>query len=165
MGKRYDLSIEDTPARRRWYRKYMRELDTMQGVTYDHVAADKLYEELLEDENNFWVPVTRGRKTVGFFTMCAAPNCHPDTDYFLRDAYVRPQYREQGAMKKAVLRWLKLHPGKYNVIVVKGNYPAYNCWQQVFAAAGYEEFPLRELEEFAGISNIMMFGFQPKETA
>lgn len=163
MGERYPLPIENTPAKRRWYRKYVRELDEIQGITYDHHVADKLYEELLEDTWNFWIPVTQGRKVVGFFTMCSKPNCHPDADYFLRDAYVRPQYRGNGAMKKAVMRWLKLYPGKYNVIVLNKNYPAYNCWQKVFAEAGYEPFELRELEEFKDVPEMTMMGFQPKE--
>lgn len=165
MGIRYPVPIEDTPAHRRWYRKYMRELNEMQGITYDHTIADQFYEELLEDTWNFWVPVTQGRKVVGFFTMCAAPNCHPDANYFLRDAYVRPQYRGNGAMKKALMRWLKLYPGKYNVIVHNNNYPAYHCWQKIFAEAGYEQFELRKLEEFEEVAGITMFGFQPKETA
>lgn len=165
MGTRYPIPMEDTPAKRRWYRKYMREIDGMQGIRYDHTVADKYYEELLEDQWNFWVPVTQGRKVVGFFTMCSAPNCHPDTDYFLRDAYVRPQYRGNGDMKKALMRWLKLYPGKYNVIVHNNNYPAYHCWQKIFAEAGYEQFELRKLEEFEDVAGVTMFGFQPKEAA
>ena len=167
MGIRYPLPMEDTPAKRRWYRKYMRELSDIQGITYDHNEADQLYEELLDNDHwDFWVPVTHGRKVVGFFTMCPAPHCHPDVDYFLRDAYVRPQYRRLGAMQKAVTRWLQLYPGRYNLLVLKSNKPAYLCWLKVFEEAGYEPMELRPLEEFEDVEDdIVMLGFQPKEVA
>ena len=163
MGTRWPEPIEDSLSKRRWYRRYIRSLDELQGETYDPQKADAFYEELFDDEHwDFWVPVKLGRKTVGFFTMCPMPHCSPNADYWLRDAYVHPKYRCLGAMKKAVTRWLQLYPGVYEVLVLNQNRPAYNCWLKIFQDAGYiieEQYHRTDKTK----DDSTLFRFKPKE--
>lgn len=163
MGTRWPKPIQDSPDKRRWYRKYMRELCEMQGEPYNPSEADELYEELLWEEHwDFWIPVKQGRKTVGFFTICPVPHCAPNVDYLLRDAYIHPKYRRSGTMKKAILRWLRLYPGVYEVLVLNDNKPAYHCWRNVFEEAGYAIAEEYQNKERSGADSTL-FRFQCKE--
>lgn len=154
--------MKDTPDKRRWYRKYARELDEMQGKAYNKYKADQSYDGLITDGCNFWISVKHKRKAVGFFTICPFPYCPPDVDYLLQDAYIQPESRRLGAMKKALTRWIEFHPGKYELLVLDDNKPAYNCWYKIFEDAGYIVYEQSSQKESSGRSSTL-FRFKPKE--
>ena len=155
--------IQDTQEKRELYRQYIRTLDEMVGRTYKQQSADELYEELFEDDcENYWIDIQYCEQTVGFFTICTPPGCPQEADFFLRDAFISPQYRRKGLMKQAVTQWIKEHPGVYSLIVLNNNTPAYNCWMNIFKKCDYFSFEIDTMGAFEDIDSITVFGFMPK---
>ncbi len=150
------------PRRENLYLEYRKEMDDMQGLRYNEqlYKADLL--DFLDERNNVWVPIVHNNEEIGFICMCAPPCCHPDADWFLREAYIRPEFRRQGLMRKTLLMRLRSHPGRYCLFIMENNTPAQKCWHSAFQSAGYVPMELRKLAEFKDITTTL-YSFKPKE--
>ena len=155
------INIGWNAHREQLYLEYRQEMDDMQELEYNEAIYEADLQDFLEEENE-WVPVIHNGEEVGFIEFCAFPFCHPDTDWFLREAYVRPEYRRKGLMQKTLLEWLRKCPGRYCLFIMDKNTPAQKCWHNAFQKAGYKPMNLRDLAEFDDVT-IKLYAFEPKE--
>lgn len=154
------MITKDTPYRRDLYIKYMQ---TIQADTYNQERAIRLYEELLEDVGNYWIDIRHNGMVVGFFTICTFPCCHPDADYFLRDAYILPEYRKLGLMGAAVRKYINQNKGIYTLFVDKETPYTKEVWIRIFTSGKYKPFDLIPPLEFDDIITMQMLSFAPKK--
>lgn len=121
--------------RREMFLDYKRELCAMDG--FDDLA-DPLW-TYLADFNLFnshkdaeWIPIKHDGKEVGFLVALSGELVHNDTlDYYLWDAYVRPQYRRLGLMKQAVDNYVRNHQGVYGLVMMDINEWSHKFWGKV----------------------------------
>ncbi len=98
-----------------------------------------------------WLPVWCGKPEVGFLVLGNPP--HPDTDFYIQDAFVLPEYQNRGLMTKLVD---SLPVGYYSLFILKRNEAAYRFWLGIFG----KFFTLRDVlprddayEQFGAFKN------------
>lgn len=76
--------------------------------------------------------VTNGvGKTVGFCLVGFGDNTHTETDYYIAEFYILPEYRRIGVATAAVKELFSVFPGKYCYHVLKENINARHFWSYV----------------------------------
>lgn len=68
---------------------------------------------------------------VGFCLVGFGSNTHIETDYYIAEFYVLPEYRRIGIATAAVKELLSMLPGKYCYHVLKKNINARHFWDYV----------------------------------
>lgn len=155
--------MRNRDLRYQMYVEYVRHVKGLLGELFDGGVCLRNFEKFEEEWCNVqWVPVKIKTQEVGFFTVYQKPNCHPDADFYIQDAYMMPEARNQGLMQKAFQKFVKENPGKYCLFIVDNNEPARHMWPAVFEKLGYEPLELRDvLPKKAGLTQ---YGWGPKES-
>jgi predicted acetyltransferase len=76
---------------------------------------------------------------IGFLIIGTGCGCPPDADYYVSEAYIETEYRNQGIMTEFFTEYLKENPGRYSLYIIKENKDAYRFWNGVFNSEGYKE--------------------------
>ncbi len=169
MGKVKEWQLYD--QREQLYLQYARELGNY---------TDSLKEENLSDGDVLkrarrllpggeigdcteWIDIKKDGKIVGFLIMSTAPDCHPQTDYFLNQTFVLPEYRKQGLMSTTLKQFISEHPGKkYSIIIHRKNKWARTFWQAFFLTIGYTTMSLSRWDGYSEEKNpdSMLLGYE-----
>jgi predicted acetyltransferase len=134
----------DINARRTMYMNYVKYMRKLCGTEFDIreclLNFEKVHNRGLDDVK--WIPVMGDGEEVGFFLIGTAPNCHPDADFYIEDAYIIPERRRKGYMETAIHAFIKDNPGKYCLFIVDNNKVAKKVWPRIFANCGYAPLEL-----------------------
>ena len=143
---------------------YLTELDKIQGrENASPEDMEKWFNELAEegiDGIAEWIDIRIKYRLVGQLIVCQYPDCHPDADYFISQAYIIPKARKHGLMTKTVTDFVITHPGTYCMLVCNGNIYALRFWDKLFASLGYEKIELTN--GVAEKSNSIQIGYRKK---
>lgn len=134
-------------ARKDLYLDYCHELARIDPEQFtDFTDEDAV--EVAEDyeASAYWCDIIDEEELCGFVIFAVAPECHPDADYFIAQAFVSPAYRKKGLMTDAVKDFIKLHPGIYCALVIKDNKSANDFWQKLMKSIGYKDYELSAYE-------------------
>lgn len=140
-------------------RDYLIELRLIAGLPpLSEEQLSKKCRDYLFDPHGEWVDVfSEEHKVIGFIIIGHAPNCHPDADYYIEEAYIMPEYRRKKYMSNAVSEYLKSHKGTYCLFIISSNKPALSFWSKAFRENGY--FPLELKEVLVVEPHIKQYGF------
>ena len=118
---------------------YLQEMQSIKELPpYSKEELDQSCLVYFEDTNSEWVDVfSEDGKIIGFIIIGYTPNCHPDADFYIEEAYIQPEYRRKKYMFRAVTKFLKYNGGTYCLFIVNRNTPALNFWHYVFKENGY----------------------------
>lgn len=135
--------------RRKLMRDYFDELQMIEGKP---LLSDRQQDTLfarhvkeVQDGYGMWIDINCGDELVGFLIVVQAPNCHPDADYFVEQAYIIPSHRNHGVMSSVVDSFVQEQPGKYCLFILNRNEKAKKFWNDAFAGAGYVPCYLRDV--------------------
>lgn len=141
---------------------YLDELWSIKGLPPMPEAEKlKLYTELTGTAYTHWIDIRKEKEIIGFLIIGTAPNCHPDADFYIEEAYIIPDFRRKGYMSAAVSEFEKAHKGTYCLFVLNENTPAKLFWEKFFQKLGYQPCFLRDVG--AGDEYCTQYGFEPKE--
>lgn len=145
---------------------YIHELNKISGdvPACKHQIASE-YIRIKEGMTEEWIDIHAdsmdpNSPIVGFLIVGINGNCHPEADVFIEEAYIRPEYRHLGHMRKAIARLIKERPGKYCFFVLHQNALAKKVWPSIFDTLGYEPYPL---EGNPMPERCELHGFSPKK--
>lgn len=142
---------------------YLDELQTIEGlpeITY--IKKQEFYQEVLNSKTTNWIdiyPQNEGTNPIGFLIIGYPPNCHPNANYYIEEAYIQPKYRCQHYMTSTATRFIKAHPGIYCLFILNNNQIAKHFWFSIFTKLGYVPCPLSDVG--AGDEHCTQYGFQP----
>lgn len=77
---------------------------------------------------------------IGFLIMGYAPNCHPDADIYIQEAYISPESRRNGYMSRVIAEVLGKDTSKVCLYILHKNHAAHKFWHELFAKLGYAPF-------------------------
>lgn len=139
---------------------YLDELWAIKGLPpQTEIEKFKFFAEITGSDCTQWVDICDGNNLIGFLIVGTAPNCHPDADYYVEEAYVKPDYRRKGHMLHAFSEFERKHKGIYCLFVLNKNEGAKNFWKTTFAKLGYLPYFLRDVG--AGDEFCTQYGFKP----
>lgn len=139
------------------YEDYCRELESFLDVPLDIDAVEVVSGYRKRRWNSIKLLFDEGM-LAGFLIIGTAPNCHPDCEYFIAQAYVAPESRRKGIMTKAVSEFVKDHRGKYCMDILYKNYSARIFWLTRFRELGYELIQLPFMEHgVTGLCDTLYF--------
>lgn len=105
-----------------------------------------------------WVDVVCNDEIVGFLLICLKPTACIGCDLAIEAAYVKPEFRKQGLMTKAVTEYVTAHPCVWSLIVIRKNVHARKFWLNLFGNLGYKRIYTLEFEDGLPDSE-ELFGF------
>ena len=137
--------MEDTKFK--MFCDYIDELQDIKKVPrLNRWQLEKLYLEYINTECSDWIDIfSDNGKLIGFAIIGYYPNCHPDAEVYITEAYIIPEYRRQGYMHKTITQYIKNNHGTYCLFIVKNNDIALQFWQKVFADNGYKQIELADI--------------------
>lgn len=127
------------------YTAYCHELNQyMQSQPMTALEITKAANHYASTNDVYWIDIKDGDDIVGFLIIGKpdTPECHPDADYGIAQAYVMPEYRGRGYMSEAVQGFAAKHPGAYSLLIIKQNEPALKFWAKLISSSGYKLYPL-----------------------
>jgi len=138
------------------YRAYLDELDhyadepsTMTAEEFLKMYKPRYYEKKL---------IFNGGSLAGFLIIGQKPDCHPDCDYFICQAYIAPEFRGKGLMFNALREFIDRHKGRYCLDVLYHNHRARDYWFRSFRELGYIDITLPFIEHgVTGICETLFF--------
>ena len=122
------------------YYEYSVELNqyTLEDIS-DMKECNKFCDNIFRQRYYTWNDIENDKgDLIGFLVTSVPPECHPDADYHIAQAYVKPEYRKQGYMTKAVHKQLKAFKGIWCLLILKDNEYAHQFWRKTFESAGYK---------------------------
>lgn len=143
-------------------RDYLWELDTIsQRPRRSEEDIRKFYDEIVSSSCTELRKIycNDSNKTIGFLIIGFHPNCHPHANYYIEEAYIKPQYRCMGYMTRAISDFIHRHTGIYCLFILNENIAAYRFWMNLFAKLGYCECFL--IDVGAGDEYCTQYGFAP----
>ena len=141
---------------------YLDELWAIKGLTPQEDSEKKqFYAEIISNNHTQWIDIRKGNKLVGFLLIGTPPNCHPDANFYIEEAYIMPSYRRNRLMSLTVSEFVKNNKGIYCLFILKRNVPAQNFWQKIFTELGYTPYYLQDVG--AGDEFCIQYGFKPKD--
>ena len=153
------LNIPES-ERYKMYHEYMREILQMSDDEYSEKDTDKAFCFYLDRTFIEWIDIYFGTRLVGFIIIGSYPECHPDADRFIIQAYVQPEYRRRGLASDVVSEYIRNNPGTYVMDILKANEPARKFWFETFYKNGYESIVLRPVEHGLGM-DAKMYAWKP----
>lgn len=84
---------------------------------------------------------------------------HPESDYSIAQAYVKPEYRKRGLMTRAVNEYITKHTGIYSLLVLRNNKKAASFWKNTFENAGYHPYVLSDRYVNNNGEDLILLGF------
>lgn len=145
------------------YVAYRRELicDIVQGeieLEPDYKSRSFVRLAVLNSDIYEWIDIVQGDELVGFLLICLAPNACIGCDLAIEAAYVKPEFREQGLMTKAVTEYVTAHPSVWSLVVIRKNTYARKFWLNLFTNLGYKRIHTLRFEDGLPDSE-ELFGF------
>ena len=154
------------------FKNYINELYTIEGLEQ---LSDEKINELIEDTVNNpylkWIDIfpdinkenhSEYSVPIGFLIIGESPECHPDTDYYIMDTYIRPDYRRKHIMSEVVIDYIKTFGGRYSLFIASKNDTAKQFWQKVFERANYTSLWLSEEPIREPNPHFIQYGYKPK---
>ena len=139
---------------------YLDELWEIKGLPpQSQLEKKSFFAEVTSNDYTQWIDVWERDELIGFLIMGAAPNCHPDADYYVEEAYIKPAFRRKGYMSSAVSEFIQTHKGVYCFFVLNKNNGAKTFWSKLFVKLGYGPCHLRDVG--AGDEYCTQYGFKP----
>lgn len=138
------------PIPKKLYESYRSELEGYRADSIDETVEETL--SLYDTPYNANILIRDGNQLAGFLIIGESPNCHPDCDYFICQAYIKPEHRRKGLMTETLRKFIKEHPGTYCLDVLYGNVYARSFWFKFFKRAGYTDIDLPFIEH--GVTGI-----------
>ena len=77
---------------------------------------------------------------IGFVVVGYPPNCHPDAELFIQEAYISPESRRNGYMSRVIAEVLGKDTPKVCLYILHQNHTAYKFWHGLFTKMGYARF-------------------------
>lgn len=146
-------------------KEYLGELNNITGLP--PLTDEQLNKKLLEYINNITPETTRidirhkeSNKVIGFLYIGYPPNCHPDADFYIQEAYIIPEFRHQGYMRNEIQKFVKNNPGRYCLFIINNNAYAKLFWDKLFCSLGYKQCPLSDVG--AGDEYCTQYGYERK---
>ena len=119
------------------YRSYYGELSQYsEHLRNDPITRKDLFEIRTQDDTNRYLIRDGKCQVIGFAIIGRKGNTAPDTDTFIQEFYIRPDFRKLGYGKKAALELLEEYPGTCCYLTLKGNKVAEIFWEKVMSEAG-----------------------------
>lgn len=120
---------------------YLDGLQKLMGLPqYSYAKKVELFQNYYASADSRWIDIYSDqpkKDPVGFLVVGFPPNCHPNANFYIEEAYIRPEYRRRGFMSAAVSDFVQGNPGVYCLFVVRGNEGAYGFWKGIFGKNGY----------------------------
>lgn len=150
------------------YQEYCRELDLYRSIPIvaDDSTVDIWCDDYINDPNCTWRNIfdKESGDLVGFLIIGKnGSEKHPDADYGIAQAYVKPEFRKIGLMTSAVHEYLEKHNGIYSLLVIKNNEYALKFWSKLFAGADYKTCNLDERFVNDNGDELVLLGFKPSK--
>ncbi len=165
------VAIERSARREALYIDYYRELEKYSPHMRENECSDEEIKKQARDlmpggelgSCSEWIDIVRDGKIVGFLIMSSAPKCHPETDFFINQKYVMPEYRKGGLMSDTIRGFMKKHPkSRYSIFILRKNKWAQTYWKTFFKSVGYTTVPLLKMDEFKSENpDEKLVGFEP----
>lgn len=138
------MDIESTGYK--MFSSYLDELQTICNLPLiDDGKKEFLFNEIQCYEFSKWVNVIANGNIVGFFIIGTGENCHPDADYYIQEAYIKPEYRRKGYMSYAISDYVKRHAGIYCLFILNNNQIGHAFWHVLFDRIGYKPYDLTDV--------------------
>lgn len=134
----------------RLYRNYVKELSEYDRelAKYTKNEIDEWARRYMYDPYSAWIDIVVRDDLVGFVIISSTDgDCHPDCDFYINQAYIRPEYRNHGYMTGIVKNFINNNPGKYGYDVIVGNKKADRFWQDLFEDMGGIRVPLTRIRD------------------
>ena len=127
--------------------KYLKELEEIKGDKWQESEEEQKTwcDDYIKKSYYIWTDIRFMDQIVGFLITGVKPDCHPSCDYFICQSYVLPEYRNKGLMTDAVNKFVKLHLGRYCMIILKNNNYAKKFWDNRFEDLGYSRMKLLDI--------------------
>lgn len=81
----------------------------------------------------------------GFLILGRRSNTHPDTDIYIQEFYIKPDFRRKGIGKSVISNLLKNTPAKYCLYILNANTVAKSFWQNIFSLQGVRKMSLQDV--------------------
>lgn len=154
--------MRKTKVRFKMFCDYLNELQTIKGLSpLKNKQLKKMYKNYISETNTKWIDIFADelkKDIIGFLIIGYPPNCHPDADFYIEEAYVIPEFRRQKHMSLTVSRFIEANEGIYCLFILNNNIPARHFWPEVFAKHGYSQFEL--IDVGAGDEHCRQYGFK-----
>lgn len=152
----------DTSKRYELFSDYINELQKVKGLPLlSEVQLNESYKSYISSHNSKWMDIytDEDNKTViGFLIIGYPPNCHPDADFYVEEAYITPSYRRKKYMSSVVSQFVKANNGTYCLFILKNNLIVTEFWLKTFTKLGYSLCELRDVG--AGDPYCNQYGFR-----
>lgn len=156
------------------YRDYCVELNSYRAVPdtdtdvliNNQLAIDTWCDTYINDENCTWRNIfdEASGNLVGFLIVGkGGSEKHPDADFGIAQAYIAPEFRNQGLMTKTIKEYLGKHKGLYSLLVLEKNTYALKFWKRTFAKEGYHPMRLDDRYVIDGGDDLILLGFAPNK--
>ena len=140
------------------YRDYVAELGEYSHRIKSNPITVTEINHILNNEALMKFFITNSAKEiVGFCLVGFGENTHAETDYYIAEFYILPEYRRSGFATAAVKKLLSMFPGKYCYHVLKENIIARYFWDHIQKECCCT--PL-SLEDTCGLKDCDFFGFE-----
>ena len=149
--------------RRNLFQQYLSELDTYRIVPRPEPQSvqKKWFDEYWNDKGCKWHDIIVNDQLVGFLiTSDWLPNCHPDADYAICEAYVLPDYRHQGLMSDYVKQFVCENRGVYCLLVIHGNVYGKQFWMKLFRNLSAKDVMLSDSAVISNGEHLCLLAFQ-----
>lgn len=150
-------------GRKALYTAYLEELDTYRISPRPEPLDEQQqwFYDYLNNNDCHWHDIIWDDQLVGFMiTSGVLPNCHPDADYSICEAYIVPEYRRKGLMSATVQRFVCEHPGIYCLLVIQGNRNAQHFWTNLFHQMGATDVALSSSSIVSNGEQLCLHGFR-----
>ena len=138
------------------YQAYLDELEQYADEPFDMTADD--FEKMYKPRHYNKKLIFDDGKLVGFLIIGQKPDCHPDCDFFICQAYISPEYRNKGLMTNALNEFVNGNKGRYCLDVMFRNHLARAYWFKRFKEMGYIDITLPFIEHgVTGICETLFF--------
>lgn len=151
---------------------YMNELYNIEGLQLlSKQKIKNVFYGIINNQHLKWIDIfPDSHKTnhsgytvpIGFLVIGEFPECHPDTNYYIAEAYIKPNYRKQHIMSEVVLDYIKTYGGKYSLFIASKNDAAKQFWNDVFEKAEYMPIELSKEPIAKPNPHFIQYGWQPK---
>lgn len=92
-----------------------------------------------------WIDIEKDDEPIGFLMIGTGENCHPDADYYIADAYIKPEYRRRGYMSGVLREVIDKHPGIYCLLILNENSIGKIFWYTFFRREGFKPHYLSDV--------------------
>ena len=149
-----------TKERHDLYVEYIRELNTFLTVPITPDEIEYGFNQQNTSYDIMWKDIFYEKKRVGFVIFATGDLCHPDTDYFIVNTFVKWQYRRKHLASDTVRQFLAQYPGRYSLDIINRNFVAMQFWEHTFRECGYVPLLLRYIPHNEG-PGIATYGWAP----